>query len=221
MPVKAQIIKLFYKFLVLGVVLFILDLAIGKILEHFYFKQTSGAFYRTTYSMDSTNAKILIFGSSRANHHYDPRIVEKELGMSCYNTGRDGNFLLYNYAIFETITQRYEPKIVIFDVNRNELSSTSDDYERLSALLPYKNRNNAIDKMIALSDPYVKIKCLSKIYPFNSLLLTIAIGNTTMNKSRKSDINGYVPLTGTWKSTNPDNDSSSNVSTPPTTSCKT
>lgn len=212
MPVKAQIIKLFYKFLLLLGILFILDLAIGRTLEHFYFTQTSGAFYRTTYSMDSTNADILIFGSSRANHHYDPRIFEKELGMSCYNTGRDGNFLLYNYAIFETITQRYNPKIVIFDVNRNELSSTSDDYERLSSLLPYKNRNYAIDKTIALSDPYMKIKCLSKIYPYNSLLLTIVIGNTEMNKKRKSDINGYVPLTGVWKNTSPDTDSSSNGS---------
>jgi hypothetical protein len=198
---KHPVIRLVYKvFLLLGI-LYLFDFAIGKTLKHFYFTQTSGAFYRTTYSMDSTFAEILIFGSSRANHHYDPRIFEDSLGMSCYNTGRDGNFLLYNYAVFKTVTERYKPKIVIFDIDRNELSSTADDYERLSSLLPYYNRNSAINHMISLKSPFEKIKCLSKIYPYNSLLLSIAIGNTEMNKERKSDINGFVPINGIWNNT--------------------
>ena len=182
-------------------IIFIFDFAIGKTLEHFYFTQASGPFYRTTYSMDSTRADILIFGSSRANHHYDPRVFENSLRMSCYNNGRDGNFLLYNYAVFKTVIERYTPQIVIFDVDRNELSSTADDYERLSSLLPYKNRNSAVDQTIALRGPYEKVKCLSNIYPYNSLLLTIAIGNTEMNKERKPDIKGYVPISGTWNIT--------------------
>lgn len=201
MIIKNQILKLLYKFLILFGIIFLFDFVIGKTLEHFYFKQASGAFYRTTYSMDSTCADILIFGSSRANHHYDPRVFESSLGMSCYNTGRDGNFLLYNFAVFKTVVERYTPKIVIFDVAGNELSSTADDYVRLSSLLPYKNRNRAIDQMIALRGPFEKVKCLSKIYPYNSLLLTIAIGNTEMNKERKSDISGYVPISGTWNKT--------------------
>jgi hypothetical protein len=157
--------------------------------------------------MDSTSAQVLIFGSSRANHHYDPRIIEKWTGMSCYNTGRDGNFLLYNYAIFKTVINRYKPEIVIFDVEKNELSSTIDDYERLSSLLPYINRNKAIDQTIALRGPYEKVKCLSKIYPYNSLLLTIAIGNTELNKARKPDIKGYVPLNNIWDNPYPEVDS--------------
>jgi hypothetical protein len=197
-PIKYQIIRLLYKGLILLGIVFLFDFAIGKTLEHFYFTQASGPFYRTTYSLDSTNADILIFGSSRANHHYDPRVFEDSLGMTCYNTGRDGNFLLYNFAVFKTVIARYTPKIVIFDVNRNELSSTADDYERLSSLLPYKNQNSTIDQMIALRGPYEKIKCLSQIYPYNSLLLTIAIGNTRMNRDRQSDINGFVPVKGIW-----------------------
>ncbi|HOX77115.1 MAG TPA: hypothetical protein PLW31_03670 [Bacteroidales bacterium] len=192
--------------LLLGIT-FLFDYAIGTTLKHYYFTQTSGAQYRTTYSMDSTNAQVLIFGSSRANHHYNPSIIENMTGMSCYNTGRDGNFLLYNYAIFKTVINRYKPEIVIIDVEKDELSSTIDDYERLSSLLPYLNRNKAIDQTIALRGPYEKIKCLSKIYPYNSLLLTIAIGNTELNKARKPDIKGYVPLNNIWDNPYPELDS--------------
>jgi hypothetical protein len=202
MLIKNQINGLFCKLLLLFGIVSIFDFTIGKTLEHFYFSQTSGNLYRTTYSLDSTKADILIFGSSRANHHYDTQVIADSLGMSCYNTGRDGNFLLYNYAIFKTIVNRYTPKIVILDVNKNELSSNATEYERLSALLPYKNRNSAIEQTISLKGPYEKIKCLSKIYPYNSMLLTIAIGNTKLNQKRHKDVNGYIPLNGFWNHKN-------------------
>ena len=95
------------------IVILILDFLIGKSLEYFYFKQKSGLQYRTTYSIDSTRAEILVFGSSRANHHYVPEVFEDSLKMSFYNTGRDGNRLLYNFAVFSSILKRDTPKIVI------------------------------------------------------------------------------------------------------------
>ena len=39
---------------------------------------------------------------------------------------------------------------------------------------------------------------MSEIYPFNSAILTIAIGNTEYNKKRKPDNKGYVPLYKEW-----------------------
>lgn len=158
--------------------------------------------------MDSTQAQVLIFGSSRANHHYDPRVISEKLEKSCYNTGRDGNFLLFNYAIFKTIILRYKPEIVIFDVDKDFLTHSAEEYERLSSLLPYKGRNRAIEQVIALRGPFEKLKCLSQLYRYNSSLLTIAIGNTEVNKRRKSDIEGYVPLPGTLEMKRPDTDTS-------------
>src|SRR5579885_1123861 len=65
------------------VMLFLLDFVIGSALRYFYFKQDSGLLYRTTYSMDSTRAEILIFGSSTANHHYVPGLFTNNLHLSC------------------------------------------------------------------------------------------------------------------------------------------
>ena len=182
------------------IILFILDFSIGSILRYLYFKQTSGLLYRTTYSIDSTRAEFLIFGSSTANHHYDTRLFEKRLGNSVYNTGRDGSMFFYNYAIFKSVLKRFHPKTAILDFNTEELKFSEESYDRISALLPYYKNHPEIRSVVELESPYEKYKLLSKIYPFNSLLFTIAIGNTNFNKKRElvDDENGYIPLTHVW-----------------------
>lgn len=180
--------------IILILLIILTDQVIGRIIRHFYFTQESGLYYRTTFAIDSTNADILVFGSSRANHHYVPEVFEDSLGLSFYNSGRDGNFLLFNYAVFKSIVRRYTPKILLFDVNPDELNYEKTDYERLSALFPYYKNHNEIRSTVELKSPFEKYKLISEIYPFNSSLITIIIGNLELNKSRKTDKKGYVPL---------------------------
>jgi hypothetical protein len=186
--------KIIFKIAFGAVVLFILDFAIGRTLRYFYFNETSGLLYRTTFSIDSTTAEILIFGSSRANHHYVPEIFEEGLKMSFYNCGRDGTTILYSYAVFRIILRRYTPKIIILDVNREDFYYDPVSYERLSFLLPYYSIHPEIRSIINLRGPYEKVKLLSAIYPFNSLLISIGIGNLNINKNRYTDQKGYIPL---------------------------
>ena len=184
-------------------ILFMLDYSIGSTLRYLYFKQDAGLLYRTTYSLDSTTADFLIFGSSTANHHYDPSIFENRLNMSVYNTGRDANTIFYNYAVFQSILKRYTPKAAILDFNVGEFQVFPDDYDRISSLLPYYYSNPEVQPIIRLKGPFEKLKLISKIYPFNSLLFTILVGNTQYNKSRDyiNDHNGFIPLDHVWKKT--------------------
>jgi hypothetical protein len=92
------------------IIVMIMDFGIGRVLKAFYFKQTSGIDYRTTYSIDKTRADVLIFGSSTAIHDYIPGTIEKRLNLSTYNVGRDGISILYDYAVLKTILKRYTPK---------------------------------------------------------------------------------------------------------------
>lgn len=183
------------------IIVFLLDFAIGSILKYLYYKQDSGLLYRTTYAIDSTKADVLIFGASRANHHYYPGAFEKRLNMPCYNTGRDGNAIFYHYAILQGMLKRYSPKIVILDFSRKEFMKDQEGYDRISSLLPYYNKHPEMRSIIQLKSPYEKYKLLSKTYPYNSLIFTIAVGNAGFNKSRENhnDENGYVPLTKIWK----------------------
>jgi hypothetical protein len=189
--------KIISDFLLFIAILLILDLAIGKTLRHFYFTESSGLHYRTTYSMESTRAEVLVFGASRANHHYVPEIFEDSLNMSFYNTGRDGNGVFYQEAVLKSVLKRYHPKIILFDW-AGKFNNDSDSYDRLAALLPYERTHPEIRSIIGLKSRFERIKLLSEIYPFNSEILTIAIGNSEMNKKRKSDNKGYVPLTGNF-----------------------
>lgn len=183
------------------IILFFLDYSIGNLLRYFYFKQDSGLLYRTTYALDSTKADILIFGSSTANHHYIPALFTQGLHMSCYNTGRDGNNILYSYAILQGVLRRHPPKMIILDIYNREFRQGQETYDRITSLLPYYGNHPEIRKIIELKSPYEKYKIFSKIYPFNSLLFTIAVGNADFNKNRESinDQNGYVPLKGNWQ----------------------
>lgn len=174
-----------------------LDFFIGRLMRYFYFQESSGLHYRTTYALDSTNADVLIFGSSRANHHYVPEVFEDSLKLSFYNTGRDGNGLFYQLAVLKSVLNRYTPKIIIYDYTG--AFKKDDSYDKISSLLPYYRTHANMRDIIELKSPYEKIKLISEIYPFNSQILTIAIGNLELNKSRKADNKGYIALHSSWE----------------------
>jgi hypothetical protein len=186
------------KLLVFCALIILLDYGVGSVLRYFYFKQDSGLQYRTTYSIEKTTADVLIFGSSKANHHYHPAVFEERLQLPYYNAGRDGNAVFYHYAVLKAVLKRYTPKMVVLDFVNGEFKQGQESYDRLSSLLPYYKTHPEIRPLVELKSDYEKFKLLSSIYPFNSSLFTIAVGNTEFNKKRTEDIKGYVPLSRVW-----------------------
>lgn len=190
--------KLTFNILIILSITLLIDFVSGRILRYFYFHETSGLHYRTTYSMDSTRAQILIIGSSRANHHYVPSVFEDSINKTFYNAGRDGNGTFYQLALLKTIFKRYTPEIIIFDYSSVFVKGT-EEYDQMASLLPYYRSHKEIRPIIELRSPFEKLKLLSEIYPFNSQLLTISVGNLTMNKKRVADDKGYVALNKEWQ----------------------
>ncbi len=183
------------KFSILFFIVFIFDFSIGKGLRYLYYKQQNGYQFRTTYSLEKTKADILIFGSSRANHHYDTEIFENRFKMSCYNVGRDGSGIFYHTAILKGVLKRYTPKIIILDLRRWEFVRLDLSYDRIALLLPYYKSHPEIRPIVELKSKYEKYKLLSGIYPFNSSLFSILVGN--LNRNGTTEIKGYLPITGT------------------------
>lgn len=194
-PIRFFLLRLLALFIIVA----ILDFCTGVILRYYYFRQESGLQFRSTYAIEKTTADILIFGSSRANHHYHPDVFSRRSGMSYYNAGRDGNFMFYHYAVLQAVLKRYTPKKIFLDFNAREFAVSPDNYDRISSLLPYYSSHPEMRSIIELKSPYEKIKLLSSVYPFNSLALTVAAGNMEFNKIRKADNKGYISLAATWK----------------------
>lgn len=186
---------------------FILDYSTGRILKYYYFKQNSGFLYRTTYALEKTTADLLIFGASKANHQYYPEIFEKELKLPYFNVGRDGSSIFYHYAVLKSIFKRYTPKMIILDTS-NEFEKTQRSYDRISMLSPYYDSHPEIRPIIELKSPNEKYKFVSRIYSYNSLLFSMIMGNSDLNKDRFNELKGYVPLSGIW------NDSTKIISVP-------
>lgn len=178
--------------------LFLLDTSIGNVLRYFYFKQESGLQYRATFAIEQTKADILIFGSSRACHHYIPSVFEEKTGLSCYNVGRYGSPILYHLAVLKSVLKRYQPKIIVLDLNLQDFEKREGSYDVLSSLLPYYKTHPEMRSIILMRGKYEQMKLFSSIYPFNSEMLTIAIGNTDLNKTRQNDEKGFISLNGKW-----------------------
>jgi hypothetical protein len=184
------------KFLCLLGIFIISDIIIGTGLQFLYFRQKQGRLYNLTYTLKQQTAEILVMGSSRARHHYNPDIISDSLNMSCFNAGYDLQSILYHKALLDVIIGRYNPKVIILDVNTNELDIREESYDLLSVLNPYVKRHPILWETVKMKSPFEKIKHLSRIYPYNSLFTRIVNGNLHFNTKDISE-NGFIAQKGT------------------------
>ena len=166
------------------------DYIVGRFLKNYYFKQKAGVYYSTTYSLQEADQDIMIYGSSRALRHYSPAIISAGLGMSCYNAGRDGQGIFYVEAVIKAQLKRYTPKIALIDLHEEMFKYGHEKIDRLSCLLPYFDSHPEIRPIILKRSKFERIKLLSNVYPYNSMILTIAKNNF----AKAGDHYGYMPL---------------------------
>lgn len=179
-------------------VLFLFDFCIGNLLKRFYFRQQSGYDFSTAYSIEKVKTDIVIFGSSRATNILNPVIFEKEMKMTCYNAGRVGEPVFYHYAVLKSVLKRYKPKIVLLSFDAGNFSIKQDAYDRLAVLLPYYDNHPELRSVIELKGPHEKVKMVSNLYPYNSLLLSMITGNSAYGKRKYNDSNGFFPIEKTF-----------------------
>lgn len=188
------------KFLVRIVVFFvavaIIDIVFGKCCDYMYEHSCSGDSRKINYAIRKCNADVLIMGSSRANHHYNPQIITDSLGISCYNLGIDGSGAILMDGFYRLITQRYVPKLIIyeltpsFDLYQNPADANNTRY--LTQLKPYY-REGCLKQLFDDVDRYERIKLNSGLYRYNTSCLNLFLsylGHGTI------DGNGYLPLVG-------------------------
>ena len=203
---KKGYFKFAYKLLILIAIMFVVDRVGGSIMAHYFEKEPLGDAAAFSHAIENPKEDILIYGSSRAMHTYDPRVLEKQLGLSSFNCGRNASTIIYHAAILPSALSRKGPlpKAIILDITPKELSwrGGEDGNDVLaSMILPYVNKNEQFEKMANDLFPKELMKSkISRLYPYNSMIL-----NIIRNYSAKSNDNiaGYVPLFGTKASRQP------------------
>lgn len=190
---STQAIKFVKVFILFIVALIICDYLLGNWLEYNYKNQKNGMFFRANYAIDSTRARFLVVGSSRANHNYDPHVFEKRLKISFYNCGRDAQGIIYSTAVLSAIIGRYRPEFIIIDVLPDEF--TTSEVGKLGFLLPYHKRP-VFRKYINYNGDFEEFKLWCGIYPYNSQLGALMLGRMNLNDRHNDEYQGYLPLHG-------------------------
>jgi len=193
-----QVGRLFKKILILLVLLFVFDRIIGTLLENAYKNAPQGDIKTFAHSITDPTEDIFIYGSSRAVHGYDPKIFTDSLGLSCFNSGRENSNILYHSAILKEMLKKHTPKVVVLDVTAKELTwRTAENSKAVlaSMILPYVSRDTSFANIARQLFPDELRKAeVSKIYAYNSLVLSLAIGKRKMKHG--ANLNGYLPLHG-------------------------
>lgn len=155
-------------------------------------KHAKGGFTRShEYIANHCTEDVLIFGSSRAIHHYVPEIITDSLGMSCYNCGMDGNGILYLYSRYLMVTNRYTPKVIVYDVT-NSFDLASDDYTRyLGWQKRYCDIPGVMDVITDIS-PNEKWKLKSNLYKYSGIFIQLVADN--FSSLHDVDNTGYAPV---------------------------
>lgn len=180
---------------IINIVIFVCLIVTCDVLLGFGFKYLSahakgGDTGRNYYICHQLENDIIIFGSSRAIHHYDPIILEDSLGVSCYNCAKDGNGIIMMYGIYKMITERYQPKVLIYDLTAG-FDLLAGDNNKFLGGLKYNYDCNHIDSIFWNVDPLERYKMVAQTYRYNSDFLQLMMDNI---HPLRSDNNGYRPV---------------------------
>lgn len=165
--------KYLFQIVLFFLIVFIIDIIAGRAFSYLVNYAKGGFFGRNNYICNETCEDILIFGSSRAIHHYNPIILSDSLCLSCYNCGQDGNGSILNYGRYQLICQRYQPQIIIYDVVPGfDYLIGDDNHKYLGWLRAYYDKNG-IPEVFESVDSTEKYKMLSQMYRYNSKFIQI------------------------------------------------
>lgn len=185
--------KLFVDILILLLFLIVVDVLFGYANRFMIKGAKGGQTYCQEYICNHSNEDIIMMGSSRMRHHYNPDVISEGTGMTCYNAGEDGGGIILNYGFYQMLTLRYTPKIILYDLT--EFDFYEGDNEKYLGWLRKYYDNPKVKEIIDDVSPSEAVKNLSNLYRYNTRCIA-TIGDyfhpvRTYNKGY-SAINGVI-----------------------------
>lgn len=160
-------------------------------------KSTSNTYYDWNLLMNGKmNASIIILGNSRAQAHFDTRLIEKNTGVSTYNLGTSGASLAIDQIRMKTyLSHNNPPKIVIQNIDLYAL--TDKPIAEKNQYLPYFDDPVLFDELQKIDRNVVLEKYIPmskyRNYVCNLYEELICAKNKTNSKYK-----GYHPHPNAW-----------------------
>ena len=144
-------------------------------------------------------ADVVVMGSSRAHHHYVCSVITEITGMTAHNAGIDGNGIVTATGLYWLITERYTPKVIIYDVESafdiNVYAEDGNNTRYLGWLRPYYGHPKVKD-VICRIDPSESLKNLSSMFRYNGKIADLLKDQMALSGYT---VDGYAPLRGEMK----------------------
>ena len=190
---KRFIIKIVVFFLIIAVI----DQIGGRFLKYIDSHSQYGDAFTREYITSRCNEDVIIMGSSRGIHHYDPQIISDSLKLSCFNCSYDALGILNMYGRYLLMIRKHTPKVLVYDVFApNEIyGDKSDHLKFLDGMKQYTNTPQVMGIFDDIA-PMEHYKLQSRLYQYNTKLfymLSEIIGKWTPAQL------GYTPLDGTME----------------------
>jgi len=181
------VLKILMLFLLVSIVLDnIIFLGLNKLSDKVYSGQSIGKLNHFLKIKDSTD--LIVFGSSRANHHVDPA----QLSNNAFNMGVDGTKIAYSSTLISLLDSKQQT--VLLHIDPHHAFDTDYQGDDISALTTKYNRNQ---KIRARTDNLKKNNPFQRIYrslSYNGMVLGI-IKNYASPKYNYKEYVGYDPIT--------------------------
>ena len=181
--------KFALKVLVFAVCMVLIDCLCGVCFPLLQSHAKGGSTRTNYYVSDECDADILVLGSSRAQHHYVPRILDS-LGGVAYNAGNDGMGVVLGLGRYMMCAEKHVPKIVIHDITGFDFEK-DDNSKYLKFLRPYGDRPYIRNIISQIGEPFINLKMRSNMYR-NSSRIIPNIRDLVAHEN--PDNRGYLPL---------------------------
>ncbi len=168
------------------------DQIVGIVGRYLVSHAKGGSNERSYYIASRSSEDILIMGSSKAAHHYDPSIIIDSLGLSAYNCGFDGNGIITAYSYWRMIRERYIPKVLIYEATINFDIAVGANDKYLGAIRSFYDYPG-IDSVFWSIDQTQRVKMLSHTFRYNSKFIEMLKDNVMPSRNF---YRGYDPLDG-------------------------
>ena len=192
---KRFIIKVIVFFAIVGGI----DVCVGFAGDYFQSHAKGGETRKINDLAMVDKPDILIMGSSRARHHYDAPFMSDSLGMNVYNAGVDGNGVVLAYGLLSLVLERYQPKLIVFDVEPsfdiNKYDGDNGNKRYLTPIKPYYH-HKGVEKVIKDISTEEWYKNHSGMIRFNTTIITKALDHF---RGGAIVDNGYAPMNGVYE----------------------
>lgn len=139
------------------------------------------------------HSDIVVLGASRAEYHYQTKMIEDSLGVSSYNYGGAGESMIGQYLSLLQAYKNGPVKIVILDITPSQLSNKWVT-ERISCYYPFYWANDTVRNYVRLVEGnIIDFLMCSSLIQYNSQM-TCVLSHLLHREQSPNNNNGSLTL---------------------------